>query len=198
MSDKPSYLGMLNAIANGEGRAHVYLRAWLAKIEDPDVRRVIETVAIREGEHALAFEKRICELGYSLRKTDDDSQAKTLALVTSDKSDLEKFESLGLGGSGDGKDPFGKLFEDTTIDVQTGELLGRYIAEERDSGRLLRACYEALRESARESSDEATDNAKGNGLSAELAEEVRELHAYAGAMSKDIDKLRRAVSGLRD
>jgi hypothetical protein len=54
MSNKPAYLGLLGAIAIGEGRAHIYLRAWAEKIDDPDVRRVIETVAIREGEHALA------------------------------------------------------------------------------------------------------------------------------------------------
>jgi len=36
------------------------------------------------------------------------------------------------------------MFGDTTIDIQTGALLGRYIAEERDSGRMLRACREAL------------------------------------------------------
>ena len=32
-------------------------------------------------------------------------------------------------------DQFARFFEDTTIDPQTGELLGRYIAEERDTGR---------------------------------------------------------------
>ena len=36
------------------------------------------------------------------------------------------------------------MFADKTIDIQTGALLGRYIAEERDSGRMLRACYEQL------------------------------------------------------
>ena len=40
-----------------------------------------------------------------------------------------------------GPDIFDKFFSDHSIDVQTGELLGRYIAEERDSGRRLRACY---------------------------------------------------------
>lgn len=196
MSDKPSYLGLLNAIAIGEGRAHTYLRAWAAKIDDADVRRVIETVAIREGEHALAFEKRICELGYSLRKPADESLEKTLAIVTSDRSDLEKFECLGLGGSGSGDDPFTKLFEDTTIDIQTGELLGRYIAEERDSGRLLRACYQALRDNAPNALEDPEQDTTHE-LPAELAEDVRGLHEHVGAMSSDIEKLSRAVSQLR-
>ena len=37
------------------------------------------------------------------------------------------------------------MFADHSIDIRTGELLGRYIAEERDSARLLRRCYEQLR-----------------------------------------------------
>ena len=36
------------------------------------------------------------------------------------------------------------IFDDTTIDIQTGELMGRYVAEERDTGRRLRACHCAL------------------------------------------------------
>ncbi len=189
VSDKPKVLGLLNAIALGEGRAHTYLRAWVDKTDDPDVRRVLETVAIREGEHALAFEKRICELGYSLRQREDENLEKSLALVTSDRSDLEKFEKLGLGGSGrgDGADPFSKMFEDTTIDIQTGELLGRYIAEERDSGRLLRACYEQLR--ARAKDETAADTTQ--------AEDLRFLKERTQEVSAALEKVRREVSELR-
>jgi rubrerythrin len=191
VSDKPSYLGLLNAIAVGEGRAHTYLRAWAETTRNPDVRRVIETVAIREGEHALAFEKRICELGYSLRKQKDETLEKTLALVTSTRSDLEKFEDLGLGGSENEErdDPFNKLFEDTTIDIQTGELLGRYIAEERDTARRLRACYEELRENSTEGA--IPDSTSG------FARDLHGLRDDVGAMTDNIDDLRRAVSELR-
>jgi len=31
-----------------------------------------------------------------------------------------------------------------TMDVKTGELMGRYVAEERDTGRLLRSCHARL------------------------------------------------------
>ena len=41
-----------------------------------------------------------------------------------------------------------KILADTTIDPQTGALLGRFIAEERDTGRRLKACYQALKNSA--------------------------------------------------
>ena len=46
------------------------------------------------------------------------------------------------------------MFDDKTIDIQTGALLGRYIAEERDSGRLFRGCYQQLC---------AEEDASGNG-----------------------------------
>ncbi len=52
MSDKPSYLGLLNAVALAESSAHCYLSEWAAVTKDPDVRRVLLTVAAREGEHA--------------------------------------------------------------------------------------------------------------------------------------------------
>lgn len=187
MSDKPSYLGLLNAIAVGEGRAHTYLRAWVETTSNPEVKRAIETVAIREGEHALAFEKRICELGFSLRRREDDDLAKTLALVKSGLSDLEKFEKLGLGTrEGGGADPFLKMFEDTSIDVQTGELLGRYIAEERDSGRVLRACYEQLRDAA----DEATTGESEAQRLRALSERTEEVLASVSTLRETVAEFR--------
>ena len=67
MSEKPSYLGMLNAIYMGEQRGYEYLSAWADVTPDPDVRAVLRTIALREGEHALAFAKRINELGFEAR-----------------------------------------------------------------------------------------------------------------------------------
>ena len=181
MSDKPSYLGLLNAIALGEGNAHRYLRAWVEKTSDPDVKQVIQTVAIREGEHALAFEKLICELGYSLREKKDPNSDKAMKIAASDRSDLEKFEALGVGGGGNGEDPFARMFEDTTIDIQTGELLGRYIAEERDSGRRLRACHQALKQA---DAGSVVDDI------ADLRERVAKFSAGLSAVAGDIAKLR--------
>ena len=63
MSDKPSYLGLLNALAVGESRAHQYFSAWIDKTPDPDVKAVLTTVCLREGEHGMIFAKRIDELG---------------------------------------------------------------------------------------------------------------------------------------
>ena len=90
MSDKPTYLGLLNAVAVAESRAHEYLTAWIKVTTDPDVCAVLTKVAAREGEHGMSFAKRINELGYELRTKADDSADKALAIVRSDCSDLDR------------------------------------------------------------------------------------------------------------
>ena len=146
MSDKPTYLGLLNAISLGESAAECYLDAWAATTCRDDVRGVIATVALREGEHGKAFAKRICELGYGLiPKPSADGAAKMAIASSTELSDREKFEQLQLGRPPkEGRDIFASFFDDQTIDIQTGALLGRYIAEERDTGRMFRNCYEQL------------------------------------------------------
>ena len=49
MSDKPSYLGLLNTIALAETRAECYLSAWAEVTQDDDVRAILKKVALREG-----------------------------------------------------------------------------------------------------------------------------------------------------
>jgi hypothetical protein len=51
MANKPSYLGLLNAIAVAEAQAHEYLHAWADATPSEAVRKVLLTVAAREGEH---------------------------------------------------------------------------------------------------------------------------------------------------
>jgi len=141
---KPSYLGLLNAIANGEARAGRYFGAWLKLIKDPEVRRVVEVVANREAERGLAFEKRVIELGFSLRDRPDPAAEKKAAFLSDPKkSDLEKLVFLGYGE--DREDPFTTFFDDHSIDPQTGALMGRYLAEERDTIRRLRALTDSLK-----------------------------------------------------
>jgi len=158
MPNKPSYLGLLNAISIAEGRAHTYLRAWAECTPSDDVRHVLLTVAAREGEHQMSFAKRINELGYEVRTKPEDAADgdKALALVRSDCSDLEKMRALKLHklDTGDKPDVFDNFFKDHSIDIRTGELLGRYIAEERDSARLLRSCYKELAAGAGQQQDD--------------------------------------------
>lgn len=146
MGHKPSYLGLLNAIAVAEGHAHEYLRVWADATPSADVRKVLLTVAAREGEHGMSFAKRINELGYEVRCKDDSGLRKGMDIARSDCSDLEKVKALGLDklDTRDKPDIFDGLFKDHSIDIRTGELLGRYIAEERDTARLLRSCYDQL------------------------------------------------------
>ncbi len=149
MAEKPSYLGLLNAVANAEWNAHEYLNAWIEVTRDGDVRKVLRIVATREGEHGLAFTKRIHELGFELRVNDDPKHEERMRIARSDRSDLEKLEALGalqLCVPDGEPDIFDNFFRDHSIDIQTGGLLGRYIAEERDTLRLLQGCKAQLEE----------------------------------------------------
>lgn len=181
MGNKPSYLGLLNAIAVAESRAHTYLCAWAGVTKSDDVRRVLRTVAAREGEHAMSFGRRINELGYDVRRRDDEDAEKAIAVVTSDCSDLEKMEALKLHrlDRGDEPDIFDDFFKDHSIDIATGELLGRYITEERDSARLLRQCYEQLKQSTSRSVAAAAQD-------------------RLASLERKVDALCASVEGLRD
>ena len=192
MSEKPSYLGLLNAVSLAESRAHCYLTEWARVTPSPDVRRVLLAVAAREGEHGMSFAKRINELGYQLRPNEEDGADRALEIVRSDCSDLEKMEALGLDklDTGDKPDIFDGFFKDHTIDIRTGEMLGRYIAEERDSGRLLRQCYEQLRAAA-------GVNGSGNGSAKSAAKADKATARQLAALDSKVDALCRAVEDLR-
>ena len=183
MSDKPSYLGLLNAIAVAEAQAHDYLVVWADATPSPDVRKVLLTVAAREGEHGMSFAKRVNELGYEVRCKDDSNFQKSMALVKSDRSDRKKMEKLGLDrlDTGDKPDIFDGLFKDHSIDIRTGELLGRYIAEERDTARLLRSCYEQL------------VAAEGDSAAAPASVALTSLEAKVDALCGAVDELRQIV-----
>jgi hypothetical protein len=141
MGDKPTYLGLLNAVAQAEWRAHEYLTDWIAMTDDPEVTSVLRTVAAREGEHGMAFAKRLNELGYDvLPRQPDRFETKSAGIARSKKSDLAKLEALGYGKPmvEGAPDIFDGFFTDHSIDPTTGALLGRYVCEERDSLRQLR------------------------------------------------------------
>jgi coenzyme F420-reducing hydrogenase delta subunit len=145
MSDKPSYLKVLNAIANGEARGYALFDAWAKTTRDAELAQTLKIVAIRENEHAAAFTKRMCELGYDVRdKPAADFDAR-LQCVRSSISDAEKFESAFGYGRERGDEGLAGIFNDTTIDPVTGALLGRFIAEERDTTRRLQAAYERVK-----------------------------------------------------
>jgi hypothetical protein len=92
----------------------------------------------------------------------DAKQAERMAIAGSTSlSDKEKFEALGLGRSQQSgtRDVFDSFFENKDLDPVTGGLLGRYVAEERDSGRKFAECYALLCADA----DAAAKKAGANG-----------------------------------
>lgn len=152
---EPTYLPLLNSIAVNERKGEKLLTAWANATSDKELESVLRFVAIREGEHAAAFTKRMCELGYPVSE-ETAYQAfekfdEMLAFLGSNASDAEKVACIrgDAGDSDERKDPFRKFFKDTTIDPQTGALLGRFICEERDSGRRLQAQYDRICAAAR-------------------------------------------------
>ncbi|HLI73736.1 MAG TPA: hypothetical protein VKU86_07635 [Acidimicrobiales bacterium] len=186
MSDKPSYLGLLNAIAVNEANAYRYLSVWIDTTDDPEVKAVLRTVAWREGEHGMSFAKRIDELGYELRQRDDLNVQERVDLAGSDLTDLEKMERFGLHCLDDVLHAFDNVFQDHTIDIETGALLGRYIAEEFDSSRLLRCCYDALK--AR-----AGGGAAGTGAGSPAAAQLEAVHDKLDALCRSVEELRQIV-----
>jgi len=186
MGDKPSYLGLLNAVAVAELGGETLFTRWAATTKSDEVRAVLETVALREAEHARSFAKRIDELGFSVRPKEDPKLAGRVATATSKKlSDREKFERLGFGRNrGDGPDIFTRFFDDQTIDIQTGELLGRYVSEERDTGRRLDACYAALVAADEPDTAQPTKAAKTAKAKTSLKVKPKATHANKAPKSK--------------
>ena len=175
MSDKPSYLGLLNSIAVGEAGGEELFCAWASVTPSPDVKAVLEAVMLREGEHAKSFAKRINELGYSVlpQRGPEPAAARGHRGSSTTLSDCEKFSQLAVGvAPKNGTDVFAKFMDDLTIDVQTGQLMGRYIAEERDSNRMLQSCRAIV---------EAEMNGSSNGTA--------ELEARLGRIEQALEQL---------
>ncbi len=186
---QPSFIPLLNSIAVNEAKGEKLLQTWADNAKDLDLKAALQFVAIREGEHAWAFTKRMCELGYEV---DEESAYQVfknfdelLACAASDASDAEKVAILAGNRDKDAPDPFRGFFNDTTIDPQTGELLGRYIAEERDSGRLLSAEYDRVCAAAE-------GNVRANGATSEM----EALRICVSELQKDVAKLRKKVKKM--
>ena len=186
MAEKPSYLGLLNAVACAETNAHEYLSAWAEVTTDPDVRKVLTIVATREGEHGMAFSKRIHELGFEVRMNKDPKHAERMAIAASDRSDLDKLEALGILDvfTDDKPDIFDNFFRDHSIDITTGGLLGRYIAEERDTGRLLTGCRATLVARAPNASSAEPDGERLNALEERVDSLLKAVEDVRGIVTR--------------
>ena len=147
-TQKPKYLGLLNAISNGESAAGVYLEAWADVTPNADLACTLRLVAARERSHGEVFCRRIAELGYSLRKKVDPKGAETLAkLANPNISDLDKIgDRTRDDGDGDFFGDIRRRIAEGEFDPMTANLMTWYIAEEIDSGRRLREAYDCVRQ----------------------------------------------------
>jgi hypothetical protein len=145
MTDKPSYIGDMNDVATGERGRGEQFKHWAAATKDRRLKPILVMDAIREAEHSWAFEKRLWELGYSVEPAKPEKALEKL--MKSNASDEEKFVAIGIVAYADQSDEAGagllQLLADKTIDSKTGELMGRFICEERDTAAQLLKAYKA-------------------------------------------------------
>src|SRR5690348_11683876 len=167
-AEKPSYLGLLNAISLAETEAGHYLTAWANATNDDELGACLRLVAARETSHGDLFCRLIAELGYELRQKPDPKAAERLARYANPKiSDCEKV--------GPEREPAGDTFAeikkamaDGVYDPVTCNMMQWYICEEEDSGRRLREAYAKVRAKAGMTS---STSKKGNGHAQTLAVE---------------------------
>ena len=90
---EPSFLPLLNQLAIAEAKGQELYDVWADHTSDKEFAQCLRFVAIREGEHSMAFTKRMCELGFA---RDDTAKAgfknfdQLLECVKSSASDAEK------------------------------------------------------------------------------------------------------------
>ena len=199
-SAKPGYLDLLNKIAAGECHGARGFNGWAAKTKDDNLRGVLKQIAIREAEHSAAFEKRLCELGHAVNWDDvDPALVKKLDYLETDATDWEKMQHMGYDRPAE-TDKLSALMRDPDIDPVTGALLGRFIAEERDSGRMMRACCQQLfgeKQPAAKSDEASVSLEEVCSAVTDLSGVVQELKAEIEALKKPASPKRRAPAKTR-
>ncbi len=187
-TEKPSYLGLLNASSLGESAAGVALEAWAKATSDEDLACVLRLVAARETSHGEVFSRRLCELGYSLRAKPDPRAAEQLArLADPNLSDLDKIPRR----REEGPDPFAEIrrrMAEGDFDPMTVNLMNWYIAEEKDSERRLREAYDAVRDGGRRKGDAR----QPDGPSADAEAIMACMTAGFARLEKAMEKLAKA------
>lgn len=196
MTEKPSYLGLLNTISLAETEAGVYLEAWANATPDEDLAQVLRLVALRETQHGDAFCRRLSELGYPLRQKVDPKAAARLAKYANPKiHDCEKLppERSGDDAIVDGFREIEKAVKDGKFDAMTANMLTWYIAEERDSGRRLKAAYDCVRAKANDQAHGAAAPMAQSGPSADAQAIMACMSEGFARLEKSMDKLAKAI-----
>ena len=146
MDNRPTFIPLLNSVSRAETAAGEAFTEWAQSTTDKRLAKTLRLVAMRESEHGIAFAKRMLEFGCEVYDDGLDFTAELRKIVGSKRSDLSKMKALGFNKLGSGPDIFDNFFRDKMLDPTTGALLGRYICEERDTGRLLKAEHDRLGE----------------------------------------------------
>ena len=188
-TEKPAYLGLLNAISLAESNAGQYLEAWANVTEDEDLACTLRLVAARERSHGEVFCRRIAELGFSLKPKRDPADGERLAKYADPRiSDLEK---VGPERNGEERDVFRDIrarMAQGEFDPMTCNLLQWYIAEEEDSGRRLREAYACVRERA--------NGRRGKANGAAEAQPGAEAEAIMACMTQGFTRLEKSIEKL--
>lgn len=187
--ERPDYIKMLGDIAVGEARAAQAFKCWAETTPHEAFAGTLNIIAIREAEHASAFEKRLCELGYPCEGTTSADFDSSMAMFESDASDIEKLECFGAHKPVF-DDPFDGVFKDKTIDPQTGALLGRFIAEERSSIAMLQDCYKQLSQGSAKSNAAAETADMGDVSLADICEAVTSLTGMVAELQADVSAMK--------
>jgi len=189
-TQKPSYLGLLNAISLAESAAGVYLEAWADVTPNEDLACTLRLVAARERSHGEVFCRRIAELGYTLIKKPDSRGAEQLAKLSNPNiSDLEKIPAR----QDEDADPFADIrrrMAEGDFDPMTVNLMNWYIAEEKDSGRRLREVYACVREAATGRKKSSVQVSEGPSADAEAI--MACMTSGFGRLEKAMEKLVKA------
>jgi hypothetical protein len=191
-TQKPSYLGLLNAISLAESAAGVYLEAWADVTPHEDLACTLRLVAARERSHGEVFCRRIAELGYTLIRKPDPRAAEQLAKLSNPNiSDLDKIPA----GSEEDADPFADIrrrMAEGDFDPMTVNLMNWYIAEEKDSGRRLREAYDCVREAAGGRKKSGSKMSASDGPSADAEAMMACMTAGFARLEKAMEKLAKA------
>ncbi|MBI2761368.1 MAG: hypothetical protein HYX51_08090 [Chloroflexi bacterium] len=194
---KPSYLGLLNAISVGECNAGLYLKAWADVTADPELKAALALVAARETAHGEVFRQRIERLGFTVRDREDPGLVAKLRLYGDPAvSDLEKIRAGRREGGDEGGDPLAGIDErisDESVDELTRDTLRWYVAEERDSGQLLRDAYARVESKANGSS--RADMGQSNGHAPMVSSDAQAIMA---CMTQGFASLQSSILALTE
>jgi len=193
-TQKPSYLGLLNAISLAESAAGVYLTAWADVTANDDLAGALRLVAARETSHGEVFCRRIAELGFGLRpKSDPRGAARLAKLANPAVSDLEK-----IGDPREEEaDPFAEIrrrMAEGEFDPMTSNLMNWYIAEEKDSARRLKEVFDCVRDAASgRKGARRGERIAADGPSADAEAIMACMTAGFAKLEKSLEKLVRAA-----